>query len=73
MEEKILKLKKRGGRRDSFLFETIEYNLGQRIRDKFPNLSKIDFSMECFTADFSQFFTKKRQNLAFAWAAGYSP
>ena len=27
--------------------------------------------MECFTADFLQFFTKKRQNLPFVWAAGY--
>ena len=29
--------------------------------------------MECFTADFLQFFTKKRQKLAFEWTAGYSP
>ena len=36
-------------------------------------LSKIGFSMECFIADFLRFFTKKRQNLAFGWTAGYSP
>ena len=28
--------------------------------------------MECFTADFLQFFKKKRQNLTFGWTAGYS-
>ena len=33
--------------------------------NKFTKLSKIGFSMECFTADFLQFFTKKRQNFAF--------
>ena len=27
-------------------------NLGERIVDKFTKLSKIGFSMECFTADF---------------------
>ena len=31
------------------------------------------FSMECFTADFLPFFTKKRQTFAFGWTAGYSP
>ena len=29
--------------------------------------------MECFTADFLRFFTKKRQNLALGWTAGYLP
>ena len=29
--------------------------------------------MECLTADFLQFFNKKRQNLAFGWTAGNSP
>ena len=29
--------------------------------------------MDCFTADFLRLFTEKRQNLAFGWAAGYSP
>ena len=26
--------------------------------------------MECFTAGFLQFFTEKRQNLAFEWPSG---
>ena len=34
------------------------YNLGQGIVEKLAKLSKIDFSMECFTADFSRDFTK---------------
>ena len=29
--------------------------------------------MTCFAADVLQFFTEKRQNLAFGWMAGYSP
>ena len=33
----------------------LEYNLGQKIVDKFTKLSKICFSMECLTADFSRF------------------
>ena len=49
------------------------YNLGQKVGDKFTKLSKIGFSMECFAADFLQFFTKKGQNLAFRWMTGYSP
>ena len=49
------------------------YNLGQKVGDKSTKLSKIGFSMECFTADFLQFFNKKRQNLTFGWTAGYSP
>ena len=36
-------------------------------------LCKISFSMECFTADSLQFFTKTHQNLAFGWTAGHSP
>ena len=39
-------------------------NLGQKVGDKFTQLSKIGFSMECFTAEFLRFFTKKGQNLA---------
>ena len=27
-------------------------NLGQKVGEKFTKLSKIGFSMECFTADF---------------------
>ena len=30
----------------------------------------IGFSMECFTADFLQFFTKKRQNMALGGQLG---
>ena len=29
--------------------------LGQKIANKFTKLSKIDLSVECFTADFSRF------------------
>ena len=47
-------------------------NLGQKVGDKVTKLSKIGFSMECFTTDFLQFFTEKRQNLALGWTAGYS-
>ena len=39
------------------------YNLGKGVTDKFTNLSKIGFSIECFTADFLPFFTKKRQKV----------
>ena len=52
---------------------TILYNLRQKVGDKFTKLSKIGFSMECFTADFMRYFTECCQNLAFLWAAGYSP
>ena len=48
----------------SFLFLYTAYNLRQKVREKLTKLSKIRFSMECFTADFWQIFTKKRQNLA---------
>ena len=33
----------------------ISHNLGQKVGDKFTKLSKIVFSMECFTADFWNF------------------
>ena len=45
-------------------------NLEQRVGDKLTKLSKIGFSMDCFTVDFLRFFTGKRQNLAFGWTAG---
>ena len=48
-------------------------NLVQKAGDKFTKLSKIGFSMERFTAYFLRFFTKKDQNLAFGWTAGYLP
>ena len=49
------------------------YYLGQKVTDKLTKLSKIGFSVECFTVDFLLFFTKKRQILAFGWTAAYSP
>ena len=48
------------------------YNYGQKVGDKFTKLNKTGFSMECFTADFLQFFNKKHQNLTFGWTTGYS-
>ena len=33
-------------------------NLGQKFVDKLTELSKIDFSLECFTADFLRDFAK---------------
>ena len=52
---------------------SLSINFEQKVGDKFTNLSKIGFSMERFTDDFLQFFTKKRQKLAFGQAAGYWP
>ena len=49
------------------------YNPEKKVGDKLTKLSKIDFSMECFTAYFLRFFTKTPQNLTFSWTAGYSP
>ena len=51
----------------------VSCNLGQKVGDKFTKLSKIGFSMDCFTADFLPLLTEKRQNMAFGLAAGYSP
>ena len=51
----------------------LDDNLGQKVVDKLTKLSKIGFSMECFTAGFLHFFTKKRQNLAFGWTAEFLP
>ena len=47
--------------------------VGRKAVYKFTKLSKIWFSMKCFTGDFLRFFTKKHQNLALAWQAEYSP
>ena len=33
------------------------YSLGQKIMDKFTNLNKIGFSMECFTTNFSRLYS----------------
>ena len=67
-------------RRDKGLFRLIISilpsgccSLGRGVGDQSTKLSKLDFSLECFTADFLQFFTKNRQNLALGWAAGCSP
>ena len=38
----------------------INYNLGQRVGDKFTKLNEIGFSVECFTVDFLRLFTEKR-------------
>ena len=38
------------------IFLQKNYNLGQTIVDNFTNLSQIDFSMGCFTADFFAIF-----------------
>ena len=38
--------------------KSLFHNLGQKVGDKLTKLSKIGFSMEWFTADFLQFFTK---------------
>ena len=47
-------------------------NISEKVGEKFTKLTKRVFSMECFTADFLQFFTRRHQNLAFGRAAGYS-
>ena len=52
-------------------YQKSTHNLGQKVEDKLMKLSKKGSSMECFTADFLQFFTKKYQNLFFGWTAGY--
>ena len=46
-------------------------SLGQKVGDKYTKLSKIAFSMKCFSTGFLRFITEKRQN--FEWTAGYSP
>ena len=46
------------------------YNLVPKVADKFTKLSKIGFSMDCFTADFLRLFTEKCQNLALGGRLG---
>ena len=41
-----------------FQNRNLTYNLGQKVGDKLTKLSKIGFSMECFTADFCDFLQK---------------
>ena len=43
-------------------------NPGQNIVDKFMKLSKVSFSMECFTADFLQVLAQLSQFVS--WVAG---
>ena len=50
--------------------EPQHYNRGQKIGDKFTKLSKIGFSMECFTADFLQFFYQKPSKFGI-WVDGW--
>ena len=47
-----------------------KHNLGQKVGKNFTKLSKIGFHMECFTADFLEFFIKKRGNIGF-WVDGW--
>ena len=44
------------------------YNPGQNIVDRITKVSKKGFSVECFTADFSQFSSS-----TVGWPAGYLP
>ena len=39
------------------------YNLGQKVVDKLTKLSKIGFSMECFTDGFLRFFVSLWQSV----------
>ena len=55
------------------VFYFFKHTILDKRLETFTKLSKIGFSMECFTADFLYFFAKKGQNLAFGWMAGYSP
>ena len=43
------------------------HNLEQKVGDKFTKVSKTDFSMECFTADFMQCFISKYVKI---WLSG---
>lgn len=43
-------------------------SLGQNIVDKLMKLSKVDFSIECFTVDFLQFFRKTVKIYFFGWS-----
>ena len=46
------------------------YNLRQGVGDKLTNLSKIGFSIECFTADFFAIFYQKLSKIGF-WVDGW--
>ena len=47
------------------IFHTLFYILGRKAGDKFTKLSKIGFSMECFTADFFAIFYRKTSKFGF--------
>ena len=49
------------------------FNLGQKFGDKLMKSRQIGFSMKCFTADFSGFFTGKQQNLCGGWVLAIKP
>ena len=55
ISERMIDLK--GRERNSHIFKH-NRNLGQNIIDKSTKLCSIGLSMECFTADFSQFLTQ---------------
>ena len=46
------------------------YNHGQNIEEKFKELSKIGFSLECFTADFWHFSSTIVETSLLGWVAG---
>ena len=48
-------------------------NLPQKVVDKLTKLSKIDFSMECFTADFFCEILPKASKFGFGLPAEYLP
>ena len=54
----------------SFFQAFFNYNLGQGVGDKLTNLSKIGFSIECFTADFFAIFYQKVSKIGF-WVDGW--
>ena len=47
-----------------------DYNLGQKVGEKFTKLSKTSFSMKCFAAAFLHFFLQKTSKLGF-WVGGW--
>ena len=68
---KIFRKCKIKGSEPSYKWKSVSSdNLGQKVGNKFTKLSKIGFSSKSFPVGFLQFFTEKRQNLAFGWTAG---
>ena len=58
---------------DGFVYNWKYYNLGQKVKEKFENITKVSFFMESFMAAFLLFFKEKHQNLSFCWTNRYSP